>query len=352
MPLALALLRGFARDRGALLFALFAPLAFGALFGMLYTHLDSRDGIRFSIALVVADDCSPPSRKLAEAILARSGGRLVIERAKEPAARADAVIRIPPSDAAAGALATIESRYPLPGLNDAVRLLVEAAHAEASLHACGGTASPLPIEDLTQRGMLLRRNAAGIPVLFALFAISSLAARGLGDDAAGLRDRLASLGVSRRKQLLSIIGAWTVVASVQMTATFAMLAAVFGVLPVSAAGLAVAAVASAAAIASTISLLAEVAGSRARFAAAAPIVALVLGGLSGSMVPVEILPEALAAPSRWLFTRWCIEACAAALEDGAIWSHVAQLGCWTVACTAVLWIAAPRLAGIDRGGTT
>lgn len=346
--LALALLRGFARDRGTMLFALLAPVAFTGLFGLFYAHLDASNGTRFEIALRVPAESSPMARSLAESIVRLAVGRLRIEvltDEPEDPAGFDGFIRIPSDAGAPHARVEIESRFPLPGLNDALHLLVLAAAAEARADRDAGPPSEADrwtpaIDDRTRPGRLLRGNAAAIPVLFVLFSLSSLVGRGLGEDSAGFRDRLVVLGLPRQRQALASVLALSAIGLIQMSATFVLLGLGFGVWPDSPLGLAAALLVSALACASFVSLVAELCGSRPRFAAVAPVTALLLGGLSGSMVPIEILPDGLAAPSRWLFTRWSIEACAAAVGDGRVAPDALRLAAWTAGCLAALWLVA------------
>jgi hypothetical protein len=78
--------------------------------------------------------------------------------------------------------------------------------------------------------------------------------------------------------------------------------------------------------------LAAACRTRARFAAVSPVVTLVLSGLGGSMVPAVLMPPAVAAASRWMFTSWAIQACEAGLQGtGGATLPIAMLGAWAVA---------------------
>lgn len=338
ISLALALLKSFTRDRGTLLLAFLAPLAFSALFGSFYVHLDSPNGTRFDVALVTTEPASPHAKDLSAAILKRAAGRVHISLATHDPVHCDAVIIVPHELDGATSPVIIESRFPLPGLNDALRMLVQAANADLVSTSSNIKAPSIEIEDQTKHGIMLRQNAAGIPVLFVLFALSSLVGRGLTEDALGLRDRLASAGLNRRRQELASVLALTTIAWVQIAVTLGLLVVVFGVQPASLFGLLLTTTFTASASAAFISLLAVLCGSRARFAAVAPVVVLLLSGLAGSMVPIEILPDVLAQPSRWLFTRWSIEACAGAINGGEFLASVGLLCAWTLGCLAVLLV--------------
>lgn len=338
IAVATALLRSFASDRAALALAFAAPIAFFALFGVFFRHLDDPQGMRIEIALVVSS-AEPSAERLAAAIEARSGGRVAVSRAAAPDSgralgRVSAVITIPRGFDPHAPAVEIESLLPLPGTGDVVAQLVAAAGAE-----CADAREPrmprLAVHDRTRHGALMRAAAPGIPVLFVLFALSSLAARGLGDDEAGLAERLRSLGVPATARMLAQFGALAAIALAQLVATLAFAAAVFGLVPAAPLALAGAAFATAAACAAFVVALSEVCGSRARFAAVAPVCTLILAGLGGSMVPTVLLPEALAWPSHLTFTGWSIDACVRAIDGFAAPFELAGLAACTAACLAV-----------------
>jgi ABC-type multidrug transport system permease subunit len=178
--------------------------------------------------------------------------------------------------------------------------------------------------------------------MFALFSCSSLALRGLADEGAGFGDRLRSLRIGRLRRVGARMLALGLIAGVQLACTFAFAAAVFGIVPASPAALVAAVVASAAAIASTVVALAALCGTRARFAAVSPVVTLVLSGLGGSMVPLVLMPPAIAWPSRALFSAWAIEACSAGLRAGSSVPALALLAAWTAAMLVVASATEPE----------
>jgi hypothetical protein len=338
IALSAALLRAFASDRGALALAFVAPIAFFALFAAFFRHLDDPNGMRIEVALMVSST-EPAATRLANAIEARSSGRIVVTRAADPVPiraidRASAVITIPRDFDPDHPAVEIESLLPLPGTGDAVAQLVAAAGA-AGNDADGLQMPPIAVRDHTRHGALMRAAAPGIPVLFMLFALSSLAARGLGDDEAGLGERLRSLGVSSTARMLAQFAALTVIALSQLVATLAFAAIAFGLVPASPLGLAGAAVAGAASCAAFVVALSEACGNRARFTAIAPVFTLVLAGLGGSMVPTVLLPEALASPSRLIFTGWSIEACVRAIDGRSAPVELLSLAVFTAACLSV-----------------
>ena len=83
IALSAALLRAFASDRGALALAFVAPIAFFALFAAFFRHLDDPNGMRIEVALMVSST-EPAATRLANAIEARSSGRIVVTRAADP----------------------------------------------------------------------------------------------------------------------------------------------------------------------------------------------------------------------------------------------------------------------------
>ncbi len=332
---ALTLLRAFGRDRAVVALAFVAPLTFFSLLGLFYRHLDAPEGMRFRIAIVSPQ--SGASEPLVAALVARSGGRLDVRRADRSTER-DGVITIDDAFDAHSPAVNIESLAPLPGIGDALRQLVAAASADAFAadNPC------VMVTDSTVEGRLLRRNAAAIPVMFILFALSSLAGRGMGDDETGLAERLRSLGISRSRRTFARVIAMATIAAVQMGMTLAFAILVFGVTPISPLGLVAASLASAVACASFVVALTECCATRARFAAVAPVVTLAFAGLGGSMIPVEMLPRSLAWPSQWMFTGWSIRACGAAL-DGKPWlGSVALLLGFTVVMLVVASAAGRR----------
>jgi hypothetical protein len=345
IAVAAALLRSFASDRAALALAFAAPIAFFALFGVFFRHLDDPQGMRIEIALVVSS-AEPAAERLAAAIEARSGGRIAVSRASASASGGaldwvSAVVTIPRDFDPRAPAVDIESLLPLPGTGDAVAQLVAAADV-----ACADPRDPqeprTAVHDRTRHGVLMRAAAPGIPVLFVLFALSSLAARGLGDDEAGLAERLRSLGVPATARMLAQFAALTAIALAQLVATLAFAAISFGLVPASPLALAVAAAASAAACAAFVVALSEACGGHERFAAVAPVCTLVLAGLGGSMVPTVLLPEALAWPSSLIFTGWSIGACVRAIDGLYAPFELVSLAAFTAACLAVAALSVRR----------
>lgn len=349
IALAYALLRSFAADRAALVLAFLAPIAFFSLFAIFFRHLEAPEGVRFPVALVVRSE-SPGAERLAAALVARSEGRISVERvdasrALDDSRRFVALIEIPADFDGAAPSVRVESRWPLPGVADALRQMVAAAGATALLDRASVQPPPAPlpkVDDSSMTGSLTRAAAPGIAVMFVLFALSAQAARGVGDEEAGLGERLRSLGLSANGRMLARFLTLSAIACAQLAATFVFAALAFGVVPAQPWALLVAIALSASCAAAFTSALSETCVTRARFAAISPVATLLLAGLGGSMVPVAVLPDSLAAPSRWLFTGWSIEACVHASEGRGAFLEWGLLAAGTFAFLLIAATFAPR----------
>ncbi len=333
-----ALLMAFARDRGALALAFVAPIAFFALFATFYKHLDRWDSIPIRVALIASDELSERSTRLVHAVESSASSKIQVVRALDMADGFDGAISVLASGSTGETHVIIEARSPLPGIQEVLRGIVQSAARGES----GSGAVQISIEDRTEPDRLLRANAVAIPVLFILFALTSLTARGIGDDEAGLAERLASLGHSPIRRLFARVLALVVFATAQMSIALGFGALVFDLVPRDPLALLLAVVASACACAAFVVALAECCGTRARFALVAPIATLTLAGLGGSMIPVEILPTSLAWPAPYMFTRWSIEACASAMSGASITTSLLQLGVFTLGVGVVASLLAQR----------
>ena len=339
IALAGALLRSFAADKAGLTLAFVAPIAFFSLFALFFGHLERRDGVRFPIAIVV-ESRSAAAERLAEALLSRGTGRISVARIDAASLEAGAgnfvgEIRIPGDFDPDAPTVVIDSRWPLPGVADALKQMIAAAGASA--RSVGEAPPDVRVIDRSSSGALTRAALPGVAVMFILFALSANAGRGVGDDEAGLGERLRSLGVTAKGRMLARFATLGVIAFLQLVATFAFAALVFGIIPEGPVALLVAALLAALACAAFTSALCELCGTRARFASISPIATLVLAGLGGSMVPVAVLPELLAAPSRWLFSGWSVEACLRAIEGTLA---ATELGLLAASSVVMLTVAA------------
>jgi hypothetical protein len=334
-----AMLRAFASDRGALLLAFLAPVAFFTMFALFFRHLDSPSGVSFDV-VVTAPAGNADAERFVRTIVAAPHGRIHAwsSIADVPDGRADAFIDLDSAFTGIQPRVAIRSESPLPGVGDAVREVVRATVADA-FH--DGAAS-VEVDDRSVGGTLLGASAAGIAVMFALFSCSSLALRGLADEGAGFGDRLRSLRIGRLRRVGARMLALAIIAGVQLAWTFLFAAVAFGIVPASPAALVAAVIVSAAAIAGTVVALAALCRTRARFAAISPVVTLVLSGLGGSMVPLVLMPPLLAWPSRALFSAWAIDACSAGLRADPSMPALALLAAWTASMVFVASAAEPE----------
>ena len=334
-----AMLRAFASDRGALLLAFLAPVAFFTMFALFFRHLDSPSGVSFDV-VVTAPAGNADAERFVRTIVAAPHGRIHAwsSIADVPDGRADAFIDLDSAFTGVQPRVAIRSESPLPGVGDAVREVVRATVADA-FH--DGAAS-VEVDDRSVGGTLLGASAAGIAVMFALFSCSSLALRGLADEGAGFGDRLRSLRIGRLRRVGARMLALAIIAGVQLAWTFLFAAVAFGIVPASPAALVAAVIVSAAAIAGTVVALAALCRTRARFAAISPVVTLVLSGLGGSMVPLVLMPPLLAWPSRALFSAWAIDACSAGLRADPSMPALALLAAWTASMVLLASAAEPE----------
>ncbi len=337
ITLAVALLRSFLADRAAAILSLLAPIAFFSLIAIFYRHLESPDGLHLSV-LVVAPERNADAARFVESLVGVGDGPLRVELAdRAPASsalRAIATVRVPDDFSSSRPALEIDGGVPLPGGLSGVRQLVELAYAKAF-------AAELPAISMSvaeRPGRLLRESVAGIAFIFVMFSISSITSRGLALDAAGLRDRLRSIGSGGLAYMGARILVMSAIGAVQVGLTLAWAWIAFGVLPLAPVALLVAVALSAFCMAAVFTLLAALCRTRARFIALAPLVTLVLGAVSGSLIPSMLLPEPLTAVGDWLFPAWGIAAIRDAI-DGR-WNLTASALLLGLACAASLAAAA------------
>jgi hypothetical protein len=321
--LALALLRTFLADRTAAALSLLAPIAFFSLLAIFYHHLESPDGLRLPV-LVIVPEGNQDAARLADALSSLATGPLDVVRADEHSVdsapvRPIATVRVPSDFSAQHPELAIEGGIPLPGGLSGVRQLVELAHAKAF----ATTLPPMAMSIVDRPGRLLRESVAGIAFIFVMFSISSITSRGLALDAAGLRDRLRSIGSGGLTYMGARIAVLTGIAAAQIVLTLLWAWAAFGVRPMAPAALGAAAALSAFCMAAVFTLLAAVCRTRARFIAIAPLVTLVLSAISGSLIPGMLLPGWVTAAGNCLFPAWGISAIRDAIEG--VWNVQAQL---------------------------
>lgn len=320
------ILRAFVADRQAAALAILAPIALFTLLALFYRHLESPQGLHFEVAFVDRSG-TPDGAAFARALESAEGGRLEI-RPSEPDRVAAVEIVVPEGFTRGQPRVCATTHSPIPGLQEAAVQVVNAAH----LRAFGGAVVPIELDIGGDAQGLLREGAVGAGVIFMLFAAASLVGRGLGDDAAGFRDRMRALGVGQARFLGARTLAIAAIASVQLALTFAWAALAFNVVPRAPLALLAATAMTAWACAASYVLLASLCGTRARLAAAAPVVSMLLSALSGAMIPRPLLPEGIAAVGGFLFPSWSIWACEAAIGGAVAAVPLALLAAWGAAC--------------------
>jgi hypothetical protein len=319
---ALALLRALARDRAGITLTLLAPVAFFTLIGGFYQHLERPDGLRMRLSLT-DDSGTADGRRLARAIQEHAPTSvLVCDEAKSGVESSGSFgdIRIMPGFRSDGGRVQIRAAVPFPGGVSLIRQSVEVAMArEFSVDG-----SIVNIETVALPGRLLRDAAAGVCVGFMMFSIASFVARGLADDAAGLVDRMRSLGFGTLRLVVTRCIVLTLVGSCQAAITLWWGTLSFGISPGAPMALLATCLTGAFCLAAFFGFVAAACGTRARFAAVAPVMTLSLAGISGAFVPRFLLPESVATVGALLFPAWMIDACRQAIEGG--WPALAMVG--------------------------
>ncbi len=152
--------------------------------------------------------------------------------------------------------------------------------------------------------------AAGIGVMFLLFAASGRSAILIEERENGVLERLLAAGVSLTNLLL---GRWLflcVLGSAQLTVMFVWAWLAFGLelwTPRRLAGFLVMTLASAAVAAAFGLALSSACRSRAQLNGASAVVILILSALGGSMFPRFLMPESLETLGRLTFNAWAVD---------------------------------------------
>lgn len=311
---ALALLRALARDRAGIILTLLAPIAFFTLIGSFYQHLERPDGLRILLALQ-DESGTTEGHRLAQAIRRHAPATVVVRDVAESGEETSALfgdIRIKPGFRSDRGQVQIRAAVPFPGGASLIHQTVELA----MLKEFGASAVTMNIETLAVPGRLLGDAAAGVCVGFMMFSIASFVARGLADDAAGLVDRLRSMGFGSLKLVVARCVVMTLVGCCQAAITLCWGTLIFGIWPGALLGLFATCLTGAFCMAAFFGFVAAVCGTRARFAAVAPVLTLALAGISGAFIPKFLLPESIATVGALLFPAWMIDAGRQAVEGG------------------------------------
>jgi ABC-2 type transport system permease protein len=150
--------------------------------------------------------------------------------------------------------------------------------------------------------------AAGIAVLFLLFACTGHAGTMLDEAESGTLDRI----LASHAGLLQILGGkWLgifLMGCLQLTVMFVFADVVFGIeLRRHAAGFVVMAVCTSAATSGFALLLATLCRSRAQLNAAATVIILSMSAIGGSMIPRFVMSERMKELGRWSFNAWALD---------------------------------------------
>ena len=333
------------RDRVALLLTFVLPLVFFSIFAAVFGAMDSQTPRPIAAALAVEDD-HPVSVELA-ARLGRDPGIEVVDLPEgAPASSARrlvesgqaAVAVVIPSGfgdnlaAAEGEPVEIEllSDRAHPIAASLASGLLQAAALELGVRALDGEdipgvfagtapaktgAGPLPLAVVDVLGGAGKRPsvaffAAGIGVMFLLFAVSGRSAILIEERESGVLKRMLAARLSLTQLLL---GRWlflAVLGAVQVTIMFVWASLVFGLelwTPRHLAGFAAVTLAAAAAAAAFGLVLSAACRTRAQLGGVAAVVVLILSALGGSMFPRFLMPESLERVGRLTFNAWALD---------------------------------------------
>ncbi len=365
----------FRRDRVAVVLTFVLPLAFFSLFAAVFGAMDSEKPRPIATVLAVEDD-HPVSARLAELLRAEPGLEILEPAGEAAGQRAEALQRVGNGRAAIAVVipagfgralaegergpAAIEllSDRANPVAAGVVSGLVQAAALRLGIDAlaaggvpgmpapggdgAGGAAGgPLEVRVVDVVGGGSKKPsvaffAAGIGVMFLLFALAGRSAILIEERESGVLKRLLAARASLTGLLL---GRWlflVVLGCVQVTAMFVWAALAFGLELWTArhlAGFAVMTLASSAVAAAFGIALSSACRSRAQQTGVAAVLILILSALGGNMFPRFLMPERLEAVGRLTFNAWAV--------DGY------QKVFWYEAGVAELWPQVAVLAGFS-----
>ena len=159
-----------------------------------------------------------------------------------------------------------------------------------------------------QQNPRIAMYAAGIAVLFLLFACTGHAATLLEEAESGTLDRIL---VSRAGITQIIIGKWAgifLMGCVQLTVMFGWAELIFRIqLGRHLAGFAIMMACTSAATSSFAMLMATLCRSRAQLNAAATVIILSMSAMGGSMIPRFVMSERMQELGRWTFNAWALD---------------------------------------------
>jgi len=369
------------RDRTALALTFVLPLLFFSIFAAVFGGLD-QGGAAPVEAVVVVEDPGELARRFARAVAASpelrtvGGDEPTRERALEllRAGRASVAVVIPagfgasfggvgvgagvgPGGGEAGVEVLADLSNPV-ALHRTVAELQSAALRLGYQLGTGGAPAPaaeLPpgplavtVEDVLGgegKKPSIAFFAAGIGVLFLLFAVSGRAALLIEERESGVLTRMLA---SRLRLSELLLGRWlflTLLGFAQVTVMFLWGAAVFGLdlfAPGRPTSFAVLTAVTAAAAAGFGLLLATACTTRAQLGGVAAVVILVMSALGGSLFPRFLMPEGLQRLGLLTFNAWALDGYQKIFWYEAPLADLApQLG--VLATLTALFLAAARL---------
>jgi len=323
------------RDRVALVLTFVLPLVFFSVFAAVFAPMDTASTHAVQ-TIVVADVGETFASHLADRMAAQPG--LVVER-RETEARASAlaevhvghvgvVLILPsglepavPGKSPGNGEVELHADRSNPLAAELVRGLVQSSAAELLAETYfgadpGEVREPLPVLVIDAVGAGGKRPsisffAAGLGVMFLMFAVTGRSAILLEERESGVLGRLMAARVGMTRLLL---GRWlflAVLGATQVLVMFVWAALAFGLdlfTPRHLAGFAVTTIAVAAAAAAFGLILSVACRTRTQLNGVAVVVILTLSVLGGNMFPSFLMPEGIRELGRWTFNSWALEA--------------------------------------------
>ncbi len=330
------------RDRVALALTFLLPVAFFSVFALVFGGMD-RDAARDIDAALVVEEETPGAVRMRELLISEKGLRLVTARATgEPLTRVealdliqrgrvDAAIVIPERFSARFAFRSetppeilLYTNSANPFAEPIAKGLLQAAALELgfeSMSRLTGQTAPVSPDGLIRvrvESTLEREGkrpsvaffAAGIGVMFLLFAVSGRSAILIEERESGVLTRLLSSQLTMGQLLF---GRWlflVILGFCQVTVMFVWASIAFDLdlwSPMHLMGFLIMTAASAAAAAGLGLLLATACRSRAQLNGVSSVLILVMSAIGGSMFPRFLMPDSLQRLGLLTFNAWALD---------------------------------------------
>jgi ABC-2 type transport system permease protein len=322
------------RDRVALVLTFVLPLVFFSVFAAVFAPMDTARA-RAVKTVIVVDSESPYAARLADRLAAKPS--LDVEL-KEPQARGEALDAVRRGEATValilpGELRPFRNAGPgsaqvelhadrsNPLAVDLVLGLLQAGAAEllATTPIPSGTgagADAVPVQVIDALGGPGKRPsvsffAAGLGVMFLMFAVTGRSAVLLEERESGVLGRLLAARVGMTRLL---VGRWlflVMLGATQVLVMFSWAAVVFGLELFTVhhlTGFAATTLAIAAAAAAFGLVLSAACRTRAQLNGVAVVLILIISVIGGNMFPSFLMPEGLQSVGRLTFNAWALEA--------------------------------------------